>query len=243
LICRRVCQSLSAYIDQELPHVEQEIIAEHLGVCPSCRAEYSALTQTKQLVASLKTRVSRETWTDLLEEETQNKVPLIRTRPLIATAFLSLIGLCLGTNRLTHSLNPHVSHNLQEVFTVNAKGQNIYTREHTYAFTLGSLVMATHVTSQRVAPYAWQTPPIMEESVYTPPVRPAFVTPHNYHAELQGGRGRSLRPLYGVSMVIPVGVASSEHDIQSPPSSMTGIVPALAYRNASGAFTGYALPQ
>jgi hypothetical protein len=242
LICRRVCQSLSAYIDQELPDVEQEIIAEHLYVCPSCRAEYSALAQTKQLVASLKTRVSRETWTDLLaeEEEARNKVPLIRTRPLIATAVLSLVGLCLGTNRLTHSLNPHVSHNLQEVFTVNTKGQNVYTRNHTYAFTVGPLVMATQVTRQKVTPYVWQTPAMMDTREFAPPMRTVSVTPHNYHATVHT---RALRPLHGVSMVIPVGVVSPGNGVHVSSSSMTGIVPALAYRSASGTPTGYALPQ
>jgi hypothetical protein len=148
LICRRVCRSLSSYIDKELAVFEQEIISEHLQVCASCRTEYDALLQTKRLLASLKTRVPQEEWASLLENASRegasgrgarSQVPLIRTRPLVATALLSLLGLSLGANRLTHSLStlatytpmslrPQVSHSLHEELFVDNEGQGIYNR-------------------------------------------------------------------------------------------------------------------
>ena len=168
MICRRVCRSLSAYIDRELPPLEREIITDHLEICVDCRAEYEALSQTKHLVSSLRTRVARDEWVSLLEPENskKNAVPLIRTRPLIATALLSLLGLCLGTNRLTHSLSavatrtpesfaslrPHFTHSLQEEYTVGMNGQGIYNRYHTFQVSVGSLHLMGSLARQHVAP-------------------------------------------------------------------------------------------
>lgn len=51
--CRKVCNLISAYIDEELPGVEALQIRQHLRNCPECNEEYEALLQTKRLIASL----------------------------------------------------------------------------------------------------------------------------------------------------------------------------------------------
>jgi archaellum component FlaF (FlaF/FlaG flagellin family) len=171
LICRLVCRSLSAYIDQEMPEGEQQWVGEHLRACASCHAEYASLVQTKRLVSSLKTRVDREEWSVLLASATESanekRVPLIRTRPLVATALLSLVGLALGANRLTHSLsalnprpriyrNVHISHNLQEYLTVDDNGQTVYNRSRIDSVSVGPLVLSKFSTQKYIAPDEWQ---------------------------------------------------------------------------------------
>lgn len=54
--CRKVCNLLSAYMDGELPGVEQVTINEHLKCCESCRAEYESLLFTKRLLSGLKVK-------------------------------------------------------------------------------------------------------------------------------------------------------------------------------------------
>jgi hypothetical protein len=51
--CRKVCNLISAYIDEELPGVEALQIRQHLSNCPECHAEYEDILQTKRLIASL----------------------------------------------------------------------------------------------------------------------------------------------------------------------------------------------
>lgn len=41
--CARLRERLSAYVDQETTAAENSELAEHLKVCPACRAEWAAL--------------------------------------------------------------------------------------------------------------------------------------------------------------------------------------------------------
>jgi hypothetical protein len=51
--CRKVSNLLSAYMDGELPGVEQLQIRDHLGCCPCCSDEYESLLTTKRMLARL----------------------------------------------------------------------------------------------------------------------------------------------------------------------------------------------
>lgn len=51
--CSRVNHLLSAYIDNELPGVEQMMVRQHLRQCDACRDEYESLLWTKRLLSSL----------------------------------------------------------------------------------------------------------------------------------------------------------------------------------------------
>lgn len=54
--CRKVCNLLSAFMDGELPGVEQIAINDHLKSCDSCRDEYESLLFTKRLLSGLKVK-------------------------------------------------------------------------------------------------------------------------------------------------------------------------------------------
>src|SRR5258706_11792854 len=51
--CRKTASLLSAYMDGELPGVEQLQIREHLKQCSSCNEEYESLLYTKRVLARL----------------------------------------------------------------------------------------------------------------------------------------------------------------------------------------------
>ena len=57
--CRKASNYLSAYIDGELPGVEQLQIREHLRHCACCQEEYDALLMTKRLVSGLRIKEPR----------------------------------------------------------------------------------------------------------------------------------------------------------------------------------------
>ena len=52
--CRKVNHLLSAYIDGELPGVEQLSIRSHISRCDSCRAEHEGILFTKRLLGRMK---------------------------------------------------------------------------------------------------------------------------------------------------------------------------------------------
>src|SRR5947209_8479362 len=51
--CRKTASLLSAYMDGELPGVEQLQIREHLKYCVHCNEEYESLLYTKRVLARL----------------------------------------------------------------------------------------------------------------------------------------------------------------------------------------------
>jgi len=57
--CRKVNSLLSAYMDGELPGVEQLQIRRHLDQCPACSEEYQSLVVTKRLIAGLRMQEPR----------------------------------------------------------------------------------------------------------------------------------------------------------------------------------------
>ena len=57
--CRKVNHLLSAYIDGELPGVEQLSIRTHISACDSCRAEYDGILFTKRLLGRMKVQTAQ----------------------------------------------------------------------------------------------------------------------------------------------------------------------------------------
>jgi hypothetical protein len=53
MLCSRVQNSLSAYLDSELPGEEMLRIRDHLHRCEGCRAEHEAVSQTRRLMRAL----------------------------------------------------------------------------------------------------------------------------------------------------------------------------------------------
>ena len=53
MYCRRVVNSISAYVDGELTGAEMLDIRRHLEDCPECMEEYESLRETKLMVARL----------------------------------------------------------------------------------------------------------------------------------------------------------------------------------------------
>ncbi|MBC7806301.1 MAG: zf-HC2 domain-containing protein [Akkermansiaceae bacterium] len=115
---------LSAYIDRELTGMEMLEVRAHVEQCEGCRAEQESLSQTKKLLSSLSyttpraeleqllvvraervanpsllDRIMPPEWSDamLWRWEGIGNLGSPRLRPLAATAFLSLAGLCLAT--------------------------------------------------------------------------------------------------------------------------------------------------
>ncbi|HEV2471487.1 MAG TPA: zf-HC2 domain-containing protein [Chthonomonadales bacterium] len=58
--CRKVSHLISAYVDGELPGVEQLAIREHLSRCEECSQEHSETLQTKRMLAQLQVVAPRE---------------------------------------------------------------------------------------------------------------------------------------------------------------------------------------
>lgn len=58
--CRKVSNLLSAYMDCELPGVEQLMIRDHLKACESCCDEYESLLFTKRLLCGLRMKEPAE---------------------------------------------------------------------------------------------------------------------------------------------------------------------------------------
>ena len=57
--CRRVINSISAYVDGELTGAEMLEIRRHLSECPDCREEYDSIRQVKFSIAGLRTVTPR----------------------------------------------------------------------------------------------------------------------------------------------------------------------------------------
>src|ERR1041385_5776798 len=68
--CRKTASLLSAYMDGELPGVEQLQIREHLKQCSSCNEEYESLLYTKRVLARLSVAAPR----NCLEERILNRL-------------------------------------------------------------------------------------------------------------------------------------------------------------------------
>jgi predicted anti-sigma-YlaC factor YlaD len=82
--CRKTSSLLSAYMDSELPGVEQLQLREHLKQCPSCNEEYESLLYTKRVLARLSVAAPRNCLEDRilmrLSEETERSAARIDIR-------------------------------------------------------------------------------------------------------------------------------------------------------------------
>ena len=76
----------------------------HLECCAACQVEYRALRETKQALASLGARVSREEIERLLQTDVGEAVRRYANMPIsprtFTAAILSVIGLCVATARV-----------------------------------------------------------------------------------------------------------------------------------------------
>jgi hypothetical protein len=115
MMCRRIHELLSAYIDGELSAEETFKIQAHLDRCGSCCNELESLRQTKRLLGELARQRPRAELEYLLVIEArraENRVPSpfdglrrladtpIRPRTALATAALSLAALWAATTQL-----------------------------------------------------------------------------------------------------------------------------------------------
>ena len=102
--CRFCRERLSAYLDSELSDPEKTEVQSHLECCAACQVEYRALRETKQALASLGARVSREEIERLLQTDVGEAVRRCANMPVsprtVAAAILSVIGLCVATARV-----------------------------------------------------------------------------------------------------------------------------------------------
>ncbi len=102
--CRFCRQRLSAYLDSELSDHEKTEVQSHLECCAACQVEYRALRDTKQALASLGGRVSREEIERLLQTDVGEAVRRYANMPVsprtVAAAILSVIALCVATARV-----------------------------------------------------------------------------------------------------------------------------------------------
>ena len=103
--CRFCRERLSAYLDSELSDHEKTEVQSHLECCAACQGEYRTLRETKQALASLGARVSREEIERLLQTDVGEAVRRYANMPVsprtVAAAILSVIGLCVATARFT----------------------------------------------------------------------------------------------------------------------------------------------
>jgi hypothetical protein len=126
LNCRKVSSLLSAYMDEELVGSEAQKIRSHMELCSLCRAEYQSLRETKRLLNSLALQTPRAELEELLQIQVVRRTnplarivpawvsdwiayqsafpvevnPNSRVRARVATALLSVVGLCLATASL-----------------------------------------------------------------------------------------------------------------------------------------------
>ncbi len=81
--CRRVNNLLSAYVDSELPGVDQLQIRDHLKTCPACSEEYDSLLTTKRMLSQLSLKQPRvdleQKILDCLAQESGRRPALVPT--------------------------------------------------------------------------------------------------------------------------------------------------------------------
>jgi anti-sigma factor RsiW len=80
--CRFCRERLSAYLDSELCDQEKGEVQSHLECCAACQVEYRALRETKQALASLGARVSREEIERLLQTDVGEAVRRYASMPV-----------------------------------------------------------------------------------------------------------------------------------------------------------------
>ncbi|WP_309721933.1 zf-HC2 domain-containing protein [Armatimonas sp.] len=102
--CRFCRERLSAYLDSELCDQEKGEVQSHLECCAACQVEYRALRETKQALASLGARVSREEIERLLQTDVGEAVRRYASMPVsprtVTAAIFSVIALCVATARV-----------------------------------------------------------------------------------------------------------------------------------------------
>jgi hypothetical protein len=109
--CRFCRERLSAYLDSELCDQEKGDVQSHLEHCTACQVEYRALRETKQALASLGARVSREEIERLLQTDVGEAVRHYASMPVsprtVTAAIFSVIALCVATARVATRESRH----------------------------------------------------------------------------------------------------------------------------------------
>lgn len=107
MLCSRIENLLSAYLDGELDPDEVRVVDAHLVRCAACRRELGLLNETKQALAGLARRTSPRDWecllkTDVVEAARRAASYPVSPRTVVALA-LSLVGIWAASRQLARS--------------------------------------------------------------------------------------------------------------------------------------------
>jgi anti-sigma factor RsiW len=86
--CRKVNSLLSAYIDAELPGVEQLQIRDHLKSCRECSDEYESLLTTKRMLSALRLKEPASS----LEQRILDRLASEERQPAPRSLFDGILG-------------------------------------------------------------------------------------------------------------------------------------------------------
>lgn len=104
MLCSRIENLLSAYLDGELDPDEVRVVESHLARCSGCRRELTLLGETKQVLASLARRSCPTDWERVLSTDVgvvarRAAHHLVSPRTVVALV-LSVVGIWLASGQL-----------------------------------------------------------------------------------------------------------------------------------------------
>jgi anti-sigma factor RsiW len=105
MACSEFAECLSAYLDRQLAHDEQEATAAHLAACAACRGELAALTQLGDLLRGLPPeRLGEDLSAAILAQVEPSPGPFrarwLASRPRVAVAAAGLGLVLVGASAL-----------------------------------------------------------------------------------------------------------------------------------------------
>lgn len=96
--CRKTNNLISAYIDGELPGVEQHMVREHLQQCNECRKEYEELLSMKRALSGMKMQSPSPNFQNQLLAKIHNEGSQTKGVPTWQDTFLPQRRLWLGVS-------------------------------------------------------------------------------------------------------------------------------------------------
>ncbi|MBW1917516.1 MAG: zf-HC2 domain-containing protein [Deltaproteobacteria bacterium] len=98
--CQSIQELLSAYMDDELPLTQKEMIQAHLAICPACRQELARLEHLWQALANLpETAPPSDLVEGVLARLPRQAAPWWRSLALAASLLVGImLGGALGVN-------------------------------------------------------------------------------------------------------------------------------------------------
>jgi len=107
MLCSRIENLLSAYLDGELDPDEIKLVDAHLARCSGCRRELGLLNETKQALAGLARRTSPRDWECLLKTDVVAVARRAATYPVsprtVVALALSVAGIWAASRQLARS--------------------------------------------------------------------------------------------------------------------------------------------